>query len=377
MLTLDTLRAGARRLHRRALAFAQTRAGRVLLRFGRTGLTVAIVGYLAYELTTIGWGAVWAALPTNPWFYAIFGVLYVALPVAEIVIYRLVWSYDVVQSIPAFLKKRVYNKDVLGYSGEVYFFAWARQHVGLADAQIARDIRDLNIVSSVASTSVSAVLLLVFLYIGEVSVTDWLGRQPPVYVLGALAATALVGALLVRLRRYLFALPMRIAALVFAIHCGRLAAAQGLQIVQWNLAMPEVPLDVWLTYAAAFIIVSRIPFVPNLDLIFLWAGIEMAGAMQVSEAGLAGMLGALAVLGKVVNAVLFAAASLVSPTPPDVDAVPDAASPDAVPPDAAQTPEPGVALDPEEETGAARPSSASANVSTSADVSFGASGARA
>ena len=74
------------------------------------------------------------------------------------------------------------------------------------------------------------------------------------------------------------------ALLIFGVLLVRLIVGQVLQIGMWAVAMPEVSLPVWFTFAAASIIVSRIPFVPNRDLIFLGLGVSLSGVVGISEA---------------------------------------------------------------------------------------------
>ncbi len=69
-------------------------------------------------------------------------------------------------------------------------------------------------------------------------------------------------------------------------------------------------MPVWFTFASASIIVSRIPFVPNRDLIFLGLGVSLSGVVGISEAGVFAMLGAITVMGKVINVLFFSALSV-------------------------------------------------------------------
>ncbi len=272
-----------------------------------------ILAYLAYDLSEIGWTEIAASLPTNPLFYLFFLLLYFLLPVAEVVLYRLTWTFDGWRSLPAFVKKRIYNKDILGYSGEVYFYAWARKNIALPDLDLLRTIRDQNIISSVASTAIALVLVAVFLYSGHIGFADLFGRQTAYYLAGAGVAVivlVMLGVLGARLRKYLFSMTLSTTLLVFAVQCVRLVVGQGLQIAQWAVAMPEVPLRVWFTYAAVSIIISRIPVIPNRDLIFLGAGVSLSGVVQIPEAAVASMLVAITVLGKLLNLILFGTVSL-------------------------------------------------------------------
>ncbi len=305
-------------------AFAASKRGRLALKMARVLFVGGILAYLAYDLTRIGWAEIWAALPTNPLFYLVFLLLYFSVPVAEVFLYRITWTFDAWRSFPAFVKKRIYNKDVLGYSGEVYFYAWARKNLGLSDLDLLKTIRDQNIVSSAASSLIVVVLVVVFLYTGQLNVIDLIGARNTSYLIGGGVVLLVLTALAVRWRRYLFSMTLQTTLLIFAIHCVRLLIGQGLQIGQWALAMPDVPLRIWFTYAALSLIISRIPFIPTGDLIFLGAGVSLSNVVQIPEAAVAGMLVVITVISKVLNLFFFAALSLLDrkapEAPPPVEA---------------------------------------------------------
>lgn len=298
--------------------FLASKTGRRTAKVLQVVFVAGVAAYLFYALRDVRWADVWAALPTNPLFYLLFLLLYFLLPAAEILMYRITWTFDARKSIPVFIKKRIYNKDVLGYSGEVYFYSWARKNVGLADLDILKTIRDQNIVSSVASTIVAVVLLIVFLFLGEVRVMEWIGRQQTSYLIGGVVLTLLLFALIVRLRRYLFSMVFKTALLIFTVHIVRLVIGQILQIGMWAVAMPEVPLQVWFTYAALSIIITRIPLIPNRDLLFLGFGVSLSGVVGISQAGVFAMLAAITVLGRVVNLVFFTVLSMLEGKPENV-----------------------------------------------------------
>ncbi len=312
------------------MQFVESKRGRGVLKGARAVFMLGIVAYLLYELRDISWTEIGAALPTNPLFYLLFLVLYFLLPVAECFVYRITWTFEAWKSFPAFVKKRIYNNDVLGYSGEVYFYTWARKNIGLSDLEILKTIRDQNIVSSAASTMITVVLVAVFLYAGQINVTEWIGPQEMSYLVGGAVVTLLLAGLAIGLRRYLFSMAAKTALLIFAVLIVRLIVGQALQIGMWAVAMPEVSLPVWFTFAAASIIVSRVPFVPNRDLIFLGLGVSLSGVVGISEAGVFAMLGAITVMGKVINLLFFSALSVLGRKKgpedlPPVEALPVAA----------------------------------------------------
>jgi len=77
-------------------------------------LGVCVIGFLVYRLNAIGWAAIWHALPRNLWFYALFAVWYLAIPLSECFIYRRLWNCRLGHPLPILLRKRVLNFGVLG-----------------------------------------------------------------------------------------------------------------------------------------------------------------------------------------------------------------------------------------------------------------------
>ena len=115
-----------RRLHSRWTAFADTPQGKRWLQYVRYGGTLGIAVYLVYRLSTIGWTEIGAALPRTPWFYVLFGVLYLIQPITQALIYQIIWPVRALNLLPATLVKRVYDRELLNYSGDVYLYIWAR-----------------------------------------------------------------------------------------------------------------------------------------------------------------------------------------------------------------------------------------------------------
>lgn len=299
---------GATRLKTRFEAWAGTPVGRRTLKLLRHGVTLAVLVYLVYQMTRIGWGRIWASLPTTPWFYVLFLALYVLLPVFQSVGYGLIWNRSFSFLFPALIKSGVYNKEVLDYSGEMYLFSWAQARLARSDGEIAHHIKDNTIVSSVASTTNAVLLLSIFLASDLVRFPMLSGRTWVYMVAGIVGVVALI-AVGVRFRRSVFALSGRLLLALFALYFGRLLLLQGLQVTQWVVAIPQVAVQTWLTFLAVQIITKRIPLMPSPDLLFMAVGLEMAGSAPVPEAGLAGVLAVHSVLDKGLGLGLFAVVS--------------------------------------------------------------------
>jgi hypothetical protein len=291
--------------------FAKTERGKLIGKFFSYLIQAGIIIYLIYELTQIGWGNFFAALPVTPYFYLLFLVIYSALPFTEILCYMQSWKIGFWESVPIYIKKRVYNKSFIGYSGEVVVFAWARRKDLGDEKEIFRVIRDNNIVSSLASTSVVFALLLIFILSGQIAFIDHLTNQYSTFTIVSTVIIVLILAIVAyQNRKYFFSMPRRIAITVFSFHTIRLIVINVVQVFIWHLVMPEVSWTIWFTFLSVQLIISRIPFLPSRDLFYIGASLEVSQVINFSTAGIAGLLIAQNVLDKILNVALFTAISL-------------------------------------------------------------------
>ena len=300
---------------KRWTAFATSKKGRQAIRVARVGLVVAIVGYLIYQLAGVGWERLWTSMPRTPWFYLLYVGLFLTLPLTETWIYWIIWGVPFWESFPAMLKKRVYNREVMGYSGEVYLYLWGRRHVALPEREVLGTIKDNVVVSSITSTLVAFGLLGLFFLTGQVVLPADVVREEAVTLAVGLVMLGVLIALGFRFRRAILHLPARVLRKLFSLHLARLLIVQALQVAQWAVVVPEVPLSTWFTFLSAQIIIGRIPLLPSRDLLFIGAGIELAGAVDVSSASIAAMLLTSSVLDKLFNLTLFTFLSAREPKP--------------------------------------------------------------
>lgn len=290
--------------------FSQSPSGQWILWGLRQTLTAAIAGYLIYQMSRIGWAEIWASMPRTPWFYVIFAGMYLTLPIFQALIFALVWGRSPIELLPATVKKRVYNKDVLSYSGDVYLYFWARERIrDWSDTDLLHAIKDNAIVSSVASTIVAFGLLAAFLFSGLVAIPDAIAEHEVLYTVAAILVAAVLIGVGIKFRNSVFGLAGRVLGVLFMLHIARLLVVMTLQILEWKVVVPGIELEIWFTFLSLQIITGRIPFLPSRDLIFMAAGIELAGAVQVSKAAIAGVLGVHSVLDKSINLLMFAAVS--------------------------------------------------------------------
>lgn len=276
-------------------------------------LVAGVLLFLSGKLGHIGWEKVMAFLPTTPWFYLFFSVMYLAYPIAEQRVYRRIWSEDRVTDLSVFLRMRVYNFAVLSYSGEAFLALWASKNIDARKGQIFSNIKDSNILSALASNSFTILLLIALFASGHLHHITDADADFRYY----LALAVLVGVILIptviHFRNHLIALDGPTAKAVFGIHLARQVIVLVAQVAMWSVAVPEVPMTAWLLLLTAQMVLTRVPFLPNTDLLLAGLGITLIGYLAAPESKLAGMFLAAGVMGQVSNLAVFTLASLPHP----------------------------------------------------------------
>ncbi|WP_141491541.1 hypothetical protein [Longimonas halophila] len=292
-------------------AFASSQVGTWTMKGVRYLLVAGILAYLAYRLAGIGWAEVLRSLPTTPWFYVTVLAMYAILPLAEVLIYGRVWDLSARESLPILLRKRVLNTDVVGYSGEVYLFTWAKKHISTNDVRpLAMAIKDNLIISSMMSVLSAVVILVALLTTGYVTPGDVMENPTPGYLVAGGAALVFAIGLVVQFRRSIFTLPRDLIGWMIGVHGGRFLLSNILQVIQWWVVIPEASFSAWATLLAVLIITNRIPLLPSRDLFFAGAGIGMASGLGIPAATMAGMLLVRSALDRILNTGLFGATLL-------------------------------------------------------------------
>ncbi|SRR5690606_5359230 len=292
-------------LFNRWQALAESPGGRSTLKVARALFATGIVALLVYQVTRIGWAQVIGSLPTHPLFYVLVLAMYLLLPVTESVIYGRLWRMRPLECIPIMIRKRVLNTDVVGYSGELYLFAWAKERVAAGGRAIMGTIKDNLIVSSAASLSAAALLIGGFLATGYVDLGDLVDQPSPGYIaLGVIAAT-LAGLAVYHFRKVLFSLPERVLPLLAAAHLSRFLLGYVFQIAAWWIVVPTASFETWALLLVVFVLINRIPFLPSSDLVFASAGAGLAPMLDVPVAIVMGMLLVRSAFDRLLNLVLF------------------------------------------------------------------------
>ncbi len=289
----------------RCVAFADTPRGKRIVKYLRGGFIAGVVGLLIYQLSGIGWTEIWRSLPTHPVYYILLLALYLLLPVTESLIYGRLWSLRIRDCMPIMIRKRVLNMDLIGYSGEVYFFAWAKERLTISTREIVTTIKDNLILSSGASILAAVLLLAGLAATGQIRLTELVENPNPIYIGLGFFGAALVGSLIFRFRDALFSLPRRAIAAIGFTHLSRFFAGYALQIVQWWVVLPSASFETWAILLTVFVLVNRIPFLPSSDLVFISAGAGISPLLDVPVAPVVGMLLTRSAIDRLLNILLF------------------------------------------------------------------------
>lgn len=224
--------------------------------------SVALAIFLVVQLRGENPRAFLGVLEKGQGFWALFVLLYLVQPLADLAIFRRVlgipWS-----GFGVLLRKAVLNEVVFGYSGDAYFYAWLKARGGRMAAPFAA-MRDVNLLSALAGNVATLVMIglsALVLHSGHFSrffgATLWA-------VAGVLGMSLVLGGLSAKL----VSLSRRDLAFVAMAHGLRLSAYIGLTILLWRLAAPWTPVEVWVALMALRLLISRLPFASNKDLLF-------------------------------------------------------------------------------------------------------------
>lgn len=225
-------------------------------------ITLGLLVSVASHLGDLGLAGIARLLPASAGFWLSLTVVYFALPATDWFIFRRLWDLPI-DGFPLVVRKRIANELLLSYAGEVDFYIWARQRVGLTSAPFGT-IKDVNILSALAGQIVTIALLLASLPLLASAGIGALGWQ----LWASLALLLGTPLLAFAVRRRLFTLPLADLRWIAGAHAGRLLVSTAALAVAWHLALPDVPVSTWLALATVRLVISRLPLVPGKDLMF-------------------------------------------------------------------------------------------------------------
>lgn len=248
---------------------AQT--GRNWTRWAGPVISLLILAAVIYQCRQLDLREVLSLVPWSIPFWICFILSYSASPIAEWIIFHRLWSIPA-SGIAALFRKLVSNEILLGYIGEVYFYAWARRNSQITASPFGA-IKDVTILSALVGNAVTLAMILV-----AVPFFGFLLFGKDAAAFGWSVAFILVTSLIAMLfRNRLFSLPMKELWVVTGIHFLRIAATTGLSAYMWHLVLPQVEFLWWFLLATIRQIIARLPFLPNKDVVFAGLAVFLIG----------------------------------------------------------------------------------------------------
>jgi hypothetical protein len=211
------------------------------------------------------------ALPQNLLFLPVLLALYFALPIADWVIFRRLWALPA-SGFLVLLAKRIGNEVLISYSGEVYFYLWARKRTELSSAPFGA-IKDVNILSALAANLVALLLLIsTYPFISQLH----LGQYTHASVIFA-AVMLMTSFLILLFSRRVFTLERAQLRWIFGVHILRLTAGVLLCALLWFIILPGPHFGFWLVLSMIRLLVGRLPFLPNKETLFAVIAVFLVG----------------------------------------------------------------------------------------------------
>lgn len=242
-------------------------------------LSLSIVGAVLVQVGGVDFRHIAAMLPANPLFWALFACAYMAQPASEWVIFRRLWGLPGTAILPL-MRKQVGNEVLLGYIGEVYFYGWARRHSDLVAAPFGA-LKDVTILSAMLGNLTTIVAVV----IGWPLLAELPAGLHVQALTGSIAVVIVTSLVVMLFRNRLFSLPRRALGFVAALHLARIVGGTLLAAAMWHMLLPDVPLSAWLMLATLRLLVSRLPLIPNKELVFAGLALFLIGRdAQVADA---------------------------------------------------------------------------------------------
>ena len=236
-----------------------------------TAITLAVLVAALLQLAQIDLRQVAAIVPTSPLFWFVYALSYFAGPLGDYVIFRRLWQIPAAGFF-ALLRKLIGNELVTGYVGDLYFYTWARQRTTMTSAPFGA-VKDVAILSAMAANLVTLVLMVLAYPLLD---TLHLGIDPTAFF-GSLALMLVISSGVLFFRKKLFSLPARDLWYVTAVQMARVVATLVLTGWCWHLALPAESVQLWVLLSAMRMLLSRLPFLPNKDVVFAALAVFVIG----------------------------------------------------------------------------------------------------
>jgi len=239
-------------------------------------LSLIVIGAALFQARGFNLEFIFGMVPTSLTFWSLFAISYLIGPAADWFIFRRVWGVGA-SAFGALTRKLIYNEMLVGYLGEVYFYGWARHNLKFVTTPFGA-VKDVAVLSAFAgNVTTLGFLALALPFVSLLPLQDHVTAIG--FSLAFLIGTSLV---IMLLRSSLFSLERKELSMIFAVHLSRIIATTILSAALWHLILPDVALAWWLLLATIRLLISRLPFVPNKEVVFAAIAVLALGEVEIS-----------------------------------------------------------------------------------------------
>jgi hypothetical protein len=269
-----------------ALMSAKTRWLRPVGRVLRRVAPLLLLIYLAYAFTQLGWTKIWSARPKFWLFYVLLPLEYFLPAISEKLIYRNLWGMKNAPPLTILLRKQFLNTNLFEYSGEGYFFLWARRNLKLTHSWLMHAIKDSNILSAGAALALLWIVVLVLGVTGGATIGQFVSRHLLAFVVIAAIPFVLTMGLIIG-GQTVTVLSRRQMAETFLIHFLRCVIALAIEVVTWWSSGALPSFAACFSFVALRLFVSRLPLLPRKDLVFMGLALASVSLLKLDAPAIA------------------------------------------------------------------------------------------
>ena len=234
-------------------------------------MSIAILAVVIWHFRTLDFSELVAVVPYNPLFWLVFFAYYFVGTTNEFLIYKWLWNIPV-EGLIALLRKNISNGLLVDYLGDAYFYSWARRKVKMEGSPFGA-VKDVSILSALVSNLTTLALMAIVYPFAHTLNLGFSGRA----LAASIGIIILISTGIVVFGKRIFSLSRGKLWGIAGMHFASLVIGNSLQALAWSLALPDVPLSMWLLIATAKMLLSRLPLVSNKDVLLAALAILVIG----------------------------------------------------------------------------------------------------
>ncbi len=243
-----------------------------------------VIGFVLYrQLSDTDWAAVLSSVPSSPWFYIIFLVRYLNVPITDALSYSAVWARNLFRYFGVFLMKRMINSSFSAGSGDVYFLLWTVRTLRVTYWKAFSAGKDVTLLSAAAANAVAVVVLGAYLAFGDLSLMQSVRPGVLGLVIGVTLVTAVLSLVVVRFRGKVLGISDNVMWRILGYHGARSILRIVLLGLQWTVGLPGSSFPDWISLLIVDLLVSRTPLVPAREFLFLSLALSLASTIDAPQ----------------------------------------------------------------------------------------------